>query len=132
MNTSYDQIWTFFLNNCKVSDIDLPQTDQGIYDAIHNAILYFNNRLRDELQWDDLTETVSRELSGDDLLILVNYLRLIFLINQRTYFESTWIPFQKDIGIKNFGTQLNSLRNSVEEQEKTIDKLIMNTEEDFL
>lgn len=132
MTTSYDTIYTTFLNNCKVSDIDLPQTTDKIYEAIHNAIRHFNNRLRDELQWDDAIETVSRELSNDDLLVLSHYIRLIFLKNQKTYFENLWQPFQKDVGLKNFSTQLRSLESSIIDQEKFIDQLIMNSMEDFL
>jgi hypothetical protein len=130
--TSYDQIWTSFLTNCKASDIDLPQLPAQIYEAIHNAIRHFNNRLRDTLAWDDVLEIVNRELSGDHLLILSHYLRLIFLINQKTYFEGLWQPFAKDVGLRNFGTQLRSLETSVQEQRQTIEDLIMNATEDFL
>lgn len=130
--TTYDQIWTTFLNNCKVSDIDLPQTDEKIYEMISNAVLHFNNRLRDNVKCDNVTETLDRELSDDHLLILAHYIRLIFLKNQKTYFESVWQPFQGDIGLRNFSTQLKSLENSVQDQEKLIERLIINTEEDYL
>jgi hypothetical protein len=130
--TTYDQIWTTFLNNCKVSDIDLPQTNEKIYETIHNAILHFNNRLRENVKYDDASEVLDRDLSDDHLLILAHYIRLIFLKNQKTYFESVWQPFQGDIGLRNFSTQLKSLENSVQEQEKLIERLILNTEEDYL
>lgn len=130
--TSYDQIWTTFLNNCKVSDIDLPQTPEKIYEIIRNGVMHFNNRLRENIVCDDSTETLNRELSNDYLLILAHYIRLIFLINQKTYFESLWQPFAKDVGLKNFSTQLKSLETSIAEEERTIDRLIMNMEDDFL
>ncbi|WP_080845561.1 hypothetical protein [Cytobacillus gottheilii] len=130
--TSYDAIWQTFLNNCKVSDIDLPQEPEKIYEQIRNAAMYFNNRLRKGIVCDDATETLNQELSDDDLLILANYIRLIFLINQRTYFESLWQPFSSDVGLRNFSTQLRSLNTSIYEQERMIDTLIMYTEEDFL
>lgn len=130
--TSYDQIWTTFLNNCKVSDIDLPQTPEKIYEIIRNGVMHFNNRLREDIVCDDSTETLNRELSNDYLLILAHYIRLIFLINQKTYFESLWQPFAKDVGLKNFSTQLKSLETSIAEEERTIDRLIMNMEDDFL
>jgi hypothetical protein len=130
--TSYDTIWTSFLTNCKASDIDLPQTPEKIYEAIHNAIRHFNNRLRDSLKWDDVSETVNREMSDDHLLILAHYLRLIFLINQKTYFEGLWQPFAKDVGLRNFGTQLRSIETSVQEQRQTIESLILNSMEDYL
>ncbi|MEM5009250.1 hypothetical protein WKH57_00885 [Niallia taxi] len=130
--TSYDQIWTTFLNNCMVSDLELPQSDEGKYEMIKNAVMYFNNRLRTSVTCDDFTETLNEEVEDDYLLIIANYIRYIFLINQKTYFENLWQPFSKDVGLKNFNTQLNSLKNSIELQDKTIDRLIINTEVDFL
>jgi hypothetical protein len=130
--TSYDQIWQTFLNNCKVSDIDLPQTNERIYEEIRNATMRFNNRLRTKLVCDDTTETISEELSEDYLLILAHYIRLNFLVNQKTYFESLWQPFQKDVGLKNFSTQLKSLETSITKQEQRIDSLIINMEDDYL
>lgn len=130
--TSYDQIWTTFLNNCMVSDLELPQSDEGKYEMIKNAVMYFNNRLRTSVTCDDSTETLNEEVEDDYLLIIANYIRYIFLINQKTYFENLWQPFSKDVGLKNFNTQLNSLKASIELQDKTIDRLIINTEVDFL
>ncbi|PKR82853.1 hypothetical protein [Heyndrickxia camelliae] len=132
MSTTYDRIYQTFLNNCKVSDIDLPSTDEGKYEMIKNAVLLFNNRLRTEIKCDDLTESVSEELNEDYLLIIAHYIRYSFLLNERTFFESLWQPFEKDVGLKNFSSQLTSLKNSVSEQERLIDRLIMNTEVDFL
>ena len=132
MNTTYDEIWTTFRNNCKVSDIDLPNDEEKIYEMIRNAVMYFNNRMRTSLECDNDTESLNEMLSDDHLLILANFIRLTFLINQRTYFESLWQPFSSDVGLRNFGTQLNSLKASVTEQEKKIDELIFNTMEDFL
>lgn len=130
--TSYDTIWNTFLNNTKVDDLDLPQTPIKIYDAIHNGILHFNNRLRENLDYDDDLEQVDRDLSGDNLLILAHYIRYVFLLNQQTYFQNVWQPFTKDIGMKNFTAQLKSLENSVEREQETIEKLIMNMQDDFL
>jgi hypothetical protein len=130
--TSYDQVWQTFLNNCKVSDIDLPQTPEKIYETIRNGVMHFNNRLREEVVCDDINETLDKELNNDLLLILAHFIRLIFLDNQKTYFESLWQPFSKDVGLKNFGTQLKSLETSVDKQERTIDSLIMYMEDDFL
>jgi hypothetical protein len=132
MNTSYDDIWTAFLNNCKVSDIDLPQIPEKMFEYIKNAVMHFNNRFRTTIVCDDNLEELSEELNNDYLLILAHYIRLNFLKNQRTYFESLWQPFSKDVGLKNFSTQLNSLKSSVQEQERTIDSLVMNMEDDFL
>lgn len=131
--TSYDEIWEFFLLNCKTSDINLPTEESLIYKSIRSAVLRFNNRLRDKkLKCNDETETVDRVMNEDELLILVHYLRLIFLINEQTFFQTTWQPFAKDVGVTNYGTQINSLTKSIEKQTADIDRLIMNAEVDYL
>jgi hypothetical protein len=130
--TPFDQVWQTFLDNCKVPETDLPTFDEKIYDAIHNAIMHFNNRLRRNITWNDSTELLSEDLSNDDLLIVAHFLRLIFLTNQKTYFENLFQPFAKDVGMKNFNTQLKSLETSVSEEQRTIDALIRNMQEDYL
>ncbi|NOL36848.1 hypothetical protein [Bacillus safensis] len=133
MNTTYDQIWQCFLDNCKTSDINLPSDDEGIYSQIKNASLLFNNRFRDNrITCDNDTETVDRLLNEDDLLILGNYIRLVFLKNELTAYSSTWQPFSKDIGTTHFSAQIKALESQVNEQQRTIDKIIFNTEVDFV
>lgn len=119
MNTTYDQIWQCFLDNCKTSDINLPTDDEGIYSQIKNASLLFNNRFRDNrIKCDNDTETVDRLLNEDDLLILGNYIRLVFLKNELTAYSSTWQPFSKDIGTTHFSAQIKALESQVNEQRK--------------
>lgn len=130
--TTYDMVWKTFLNNCKVSDIDLPKTTEKIYEEIKNGVILFNNRMRTHILCHDDTETLSENLSEDDLIILANFIRLVFLINQETYFQSIFQPFASDIGLKNFGTQLKTLETSIAKQKSFIDYLIINTMEDFL
>lgn len=133
MATTYDTIWTTFESKCKLSDIDLPQEQDKIYDIIHGAILSFNNRLSESIiQYDDTSETVDRDLSGDHLLILAHYIRLDILTNQLIYFSSVWQPFEKDIGFKNYASQLSTFRNIVDNEKNIIETLIINIEEDYL
>ncbi|MHC9080412.1 hypothetical protein [Bacillus altitudinis] len=133
MNTTYDQIWQCFLDNCKTSDINLPSDDEAIYSQIKNASLLFNNRFRDNrIKCDDDTETVDRLLNEDDLLILGNYIRLVFLKNELTSYSSIWQPFSKDIGATHLSAQIKALESQVNEQQRTIDKIIFNTEVDFV
>jgi hypothetical protein len=130
--TTYDTVWTTFLNKCKMSDLDLPQLPGKIHDTIQGAILSFNNRLRDNLAGDNTAETLNRELVGDELLILAHYIRISILENQLIYFTNTWQPFQKDIGLKNFSAQLKTLESLVEREENLIDSIILNAQEDYL
>lgn len=129
--TSYDEIWTTFLTKCKVGIIDLPKTDDKIYDAIHSAILDYNNRLQTDLTWDDNTETVSELLEGDYLLLLARFLRLNFLVNQETFSASSWQPFGGDIGRRSLKDQLSTLRKLVEDENKVIDRILINLTDDY-
>ncbi len=130
--TPYDAVWTTFLNNCKTSDIDLPQSDKLIHEAIRNGLLYLNNRLQTKYKGDDLLEEITDKLTDDHLLILAHMIRLVFLQNQRIYFVNLWQPFAKDITIRNFSSQLKSLDTSIKEAKDDIESLIRNAEEDFL
>ena len=132
MATSYDTIWTTFLENCKTPDINLPSTDERKYAVIQNAILLFNNRMRTTIKCDDENETVDTDMSDDQLILLAHYIKLVFLSNEKTYYETLLNPFQKDIGFRNHAAQINSIRGSVTEQEKFIERLIINQTEDFL
>lgn len=129
---TYDQIWETFLENYKVDDADLPQSNEDIYKDIYNAVLLFNNRMRTKCKCDDLTEVVEGLESEDDLLILCHYIKLVFLSNELNYYESLWQPFSSDVGLKNFNSQLKSLKSSVERQDKLIDNYIINAMEDFI
>ncbi|WP_339198559.1 hypothetical protein MKY95_10120 [Paenibacillus sp. FSL P4-0176] len=130
--TSYDEIYEEFLSRCKVDDIDLPDTNEKIYAVIRSAVRDFNNKMRTQIMCDDELESVNQKLSDDDLLILAHYLRLNFLRNQLIHFSSTWQPFAKDIGLKNFQSQLKALETLVSNEKENIKELIVNTLDDFM
>jgi len=65
--TSYDDIFTCFLENCKIQSKNLPSTDEGKYAMIHNACRHYTNKMEEEaLKCDDILETIDKEL--DDTL----------------------------------------------------------------
>lgn len=127
MNTSYDDIYTEFITNTKTDDINLPNSQEKTYDSIHSAIRHYNNRLRDNLNFDDDNENVDRSLNNDELLLIAHYLRISFLKNQKSEFVTTWSPFEKDIGIKNYQSQVKALQETINEEESTIEKIIFNS-----
>lgn len=132
MVTSYDTIWTTFLENNEMPDNELPKENEQIYPKIQNAILLFNNRMRTNITCDDVAETIDIEMTGDQLILLAQYIKLVFLKNKKLYRETLLNPFQKDIGFTHYAAQINSLRASVTEQEKFIEGLIINQTEDYL
>lgn len=134
-DTDYDVLWKAFLANCKVEDVSLPSAEYLIKEAIKNAVMHFNNRLRKGVVVNPEAETISIEgekLNEDDILILAHYLRYFFLLNEQTYVQHLWQPFQKDIGLKNMATQIASMKDTIQIEKDTIEKLIFNAEEDFL
>lgn len=130
--TSYDQIFTIFMLNCKVDGYDLPTTETGMHNMIVNGVIMYNNRMRDNIVTDNTTETVDRALNDDQILLLANFIKLAYLKNELLIFTTTWQPFQKDIGLKNFSYQLKGLEAIAERHEQYIEKLILNQQEDFM
>lgn len=129
---TYDDVWSTFLDNYKINPQDLPQDNLTIYQDIRNAVMRFNNRLRTNIQCDDATETIVGAETNDDRLLIGHYIRLAYLINSKTLYETLYQPLASDVGIRNYRTQMSSLETSIKRQEETIEQFIFNTREDFL
>lgn len=130
---AYDFIWETFLNNYKAESIDLPNTNEQIYQAITNAVMLYNNRLRKNGVCDDENECVNGlDFHNDTVLLLAHYIKLTFLHNDKTFYEKLWQPLSSDVGLKNFRVQLTSLSSSIDKQENLIEKFIFNSMEDYL
>ena len=122
--TTYDELYTLFTTNGNTVNLMLPKTVDQQYDAIRNAVMLFNNRLRDNLQCNDETEAVNRELSDDEKLVIAHYIRLTLLKNTRTFKNSIFTTFTQEIGVRNINAQLSSLKDDIENEENTIGMLI--------
>lgn len=129
--TSYEEIYDMFMENCKTENINIPQTNDGKYRQIKNAVLLFNNRMEDNLQCDNLNEVVNRVLSGNELLIIAHYLRISLLRNNRTYKNTLFTTFTKEVGIRNINSQLKSLNDEINEEELIIENIIFNAEDEL-
>lgn len=130
--TTYDSIFTQFMSINKTDPFNIPESDEGKYDMIHNAVFHFNNRLRDTLQYDDSSESVDRELSTDEIVILTRFMRLTFLENQLTEFSTLYQPFAADMGLRNYQAQVKSLQALVDNENTKIERVIDNMQVDFL
>ncbi len=128
--TTYDELYSLFITNGNIEKLMMPKGVGQQYDAIRNAVMLFNNRLRDDVVCDDASETVDRELTDDEKLIIAHYIKLTLLRNTRTFKNSMFTTFTQEIGVKNINVQLSSLKNDIESQEKLIDMLIFNMQED--
>lgn len=124
--TTYDDIYQLFKTNCNAEGLMMPRTTEQQYDVIKNAVMLYNNRLRDDLKCDDEFEVISRILNDDEQLIIAHFMRLTLLKNMRTYKNSIFTTFTQEIGVRNVNAQLNSLKDEIEQEENTIDMLIFN------
>lgn len=130
--TTYDEIFTEFISITKTDPFNIPTLTPKIHDLIHSAIRHYNNRMRDTLSYNDTAETVDRILNDDELIIIAHYLRFSFLENQLINFTTIWQPFEKDIGLKNYGSQAKSLEVLIDNEKIEIESLINNTQTDFM
>lgn len=132
---TYENVWKTFLDNYMINDADLPSVEEDlerIYQDIRNAVMRTNNRLRTTLVCNDEQEIIEGTNSEDMLFLIAHYIRLIYLINSKTLYESLYQPISQDVGIKNYSTQMTSLRTSIERQEAFIESVIFNMSDDFL
>ena len=128
--TTYDDIYSLFMVNCNVESLNLPDTPEKRKDVIKNAVMLFNNRLESNVECDEENETFSRDLNDSEKLIIAHFIKLTILKNIRTYKNSLFTTFTKEIGIKNINAQLNSLKDEIEQEEETINMLIFNIIDD--
>jgi hypothetical protein len=127
--TTYDDIYTEFITNCKTDDINLPQLDEQKYNAIRSAVRHYNNKTGDNLKCDDNLEEVSKELNDNQLIIVAHYLRLAFLENQLIEFATVWQPFAKEVGLKNYADQTKRLETLIGKEEDKIEDIITNADD---
>lgn len=130
--TSYDIIYGEFIENCSTDDINLPDTNEKKYNAIHSAIKKYNTRQNDSLEYNDLLEEVNRDLKDGEILILSHFLRLSFLENQLIHLSSTYSPFQKEIGIKNYQEASRNFKEMIQSEKNTIEQIIISTTDDYM
>lgn len=129
---TYDDIWMSFLDVYKVNAKDVSQTEDKIYDDIRNGVMLYNNRMRTKFVADDTSETVIGACTYDERLLIAAYIKLTYLNNSKTVYETLYQPISPDVGIRNYNTQINSLSNSIKRQQDYIEDMIFNAREDLL
>lgn len=130
--TTYDEIYGLFIVNCRTENLELPSTPEQQYDVIKNAVMLFNNRMRDNIKCDDDLEVVNRQLTDDEKLVIAHYIRLTLLKNLRTYKNSIFTTFTQEIGVRNVNAQLNSLKDEIADEQDTINMLIFNMSDESI
>lgn len=131
MNTSYDDIWECFLENCGYDSSEIPQTDERRYSMIRNAVSYYNQkakkyegRITGNLKCDDTMEELDKMLNFTELLILGFTLGYILCRNKLVEFTSVYGTFAKEMGFKDYKAQLDGRQREVKRYEEEILRLI--------
>ena len=130
--TTYDELFTQFITISQTDNFNIPTDTQKQYDLIHTSIRKFNSKLKDNLTWDDTTETVSRILTDEEILIIAHYLKLIFTENQLLYYITLWKPFAKELGQVTYKAQVDSLKEVIKSEKEEIEQLTISETTDYI
>ena len=125
--TTFQEVWNTFVDFTGVVGEDLPQTEDGMYVLIKSGILKYNSVTEAseiKLIGNEMTEELNVELDYDRLLLLSYCLKYIFLENEKNEYESVWGVFSNDIGLKFYGDTVKAKRNTLEDVNKEIMRLL--------
>lgn len=131
MFTTYDDVYKFFTKITRVDKIDLPISIEGQYDLINSGRMEFNMRREDSLVCHEESETLDRKLTDLELMLFGNCMKLVILKNMLSDFTSTYSMFQKEVGVKDYKSQLDARTWIVDRQESIIKDILFKMQEDF-
>lgn len=136
--TTFDEIFTSFLTNCKVSRKLIPTDNEILCEWIDNAVKHYNNMMKqykDDFQYplkaDMDMEELNCSLTDDEMLIMANIIKLVFLENEKVSFITRYAVFQKELGINNYNAQANARELAVRSQREEIQNIIINALDDW-
>lgn len=135
MNTTYTDLYKFFIRQTKVNNNDLPSSEESQKNLINDGVMEFNIRLRigkEKLQCDDALEELNEKLSNEFFMFLSECMTLIVYKNMLQEYVSTWETFQNDIGRKYYKDQLNGKQKMIEDQEIRLKSLKLAISEEYL
>ena len=132
--TNYNEIFKCFIKNCGVNTSKLPASDIGKYDMITNAIRHYNTIISEyddvgRLSGDNQAELINVLLDDTRLLILAYCIKYVHLENQLVGFQELWSPFQKEVGIKDYRSQVQGRENTLERTSQKIIELLTSLED---
>lgn len=130
-NTTYDEVYSLFMDISRTDSFNLPQTDDERYALINAGRLTYNNKTFGKVMQDDILEEFSEELNGNQQLLLANCMKLVCFDNLLADFISTYSLFQKEIGFKDYASQLKGREAYVARQERIIKELLFSMMESY-
>lgn len=130
--TSYDDIFETFVLNCGSRE-DIPDDDEGKYQMIHNAGIHYTIFVESEdVVFDDENEQINMDLSSREKLIYAYCIKYVMLQNQLEEFEEIWLPFQKEMGFKNYKYQLDGRKETIRSTERKILQILTSIEDNSI
>ena len=121
------------MNVTMVDEFALPRTPDGMYSLLENAIEKYKDEFDDakDVEFDRDTETLSMSLDSSDVDIIIAYMKLFVYIKIEEEFSSTYDVLVSDLGVRNYKSQSDAKKNSVLQQEKEIQKLLLRHTETY-
>lgn len=127
----YDVIYIKFLSLCGYDYTELPQTDEMRYLLIHNGVDMYNqrvkkydNRLQGNVQYDDNTETLNKELNSIELDILAYCMCKVVATSKYVEFTSLYGVISSEMGLKDYKAQCTAREYTINYFSGQIDKLL--------
>jgi len=129
----FDSIYKVFMENGRFDNFVLPQTPEGAYALLEQAIdrysIYYDNAK--EIEFDRITEKLNTEIDYGDVQIIINYMILIIYEKIRNEFISTYDVLVDDIGIRNYKSQADAKAAAIQAQNEKIKKLMLKLSDNF-
>lgn len=133
---TFDDLYSKFIEIVGVDNFELPQTPDGKYALVDEALNRLNLFLElfeedEEIQLNRETELFNRTLSLGQLELAANYMCLIIYERIFSLFVSTYDVMQDDIGLKNYKAQADARKQKIDMQEAKIKHIQLKIYDDF-
>ena len=121
--TTYDDIWSCFLDNIGKYSGNLPKENSEIYRLIHNAVRDYNIKTDEDenkLTFVDDIEIVNQELDDNRLKLLALLLKKNVLQNDLEYFQEVYQYDLKEVKSKFYKNQVDGRTDTINKVEREI------------
>ena len=126
MATSYDELWTTFVDSSGIDVATLPQSDRYIYALINKAVDLYNEKIDEEfydtLETNNTSEEITPALDRRKLRILAMCLHVEVLKMQLEDFNIEWRYNQGEVNEKFFKDQVSARQTAIYDLISDIDQ----------
>lgn len=129
MMTSYDDIWSCFLDNCGLDLKTLPNTASEIHREIRNGVRNYNIKTDEceiKLEYNDNLEELNRSLDDNRLKLLALIIKETICKNELQFFENIYQFDMKEVKSKFYKDQVSARRSTISDIKREIIELLTN------